>query len=77
MQSFELEELDGAECCFCKMGIQETRNDPVDINIVLNEEMAQKDGASQSFYAHVQCLYEKLHEDARGYLIKKKENKKP
>jgi hypothetical protein len=70
---YDIKEIDAVECCFCKKDIQETRNDPVDITIVLHEEMAQKDVAAQGFYAHVQCLYEKLHEDVRGYLLKKRE----
>jgi|GEM_PF-3334455 len=70
MEDFE---LDGFECCFCKQNIHETRNDPVDINIVLNEDMVQKTGASQNFYAHIACLYERLHENVRGYCIRKRE----
>jgi ribosome-associated translation inhibitor RaiA len=66
-------DLNGYECCFCKKEIQETRNDPVDINIVLHEDMIQKTEAAQSFYAHIACLYERLHQDVRGYCIKKRE----
>ncbi len=55
----ESAELNGFECCFCKKSIQETRNDPVEINIVLNEDMIQKTEVSQSFYAHIPCLHEK------------------
>lgn len=68
-------ELEGFECCFCKKDIQESRNDPIDINIVLHEEAQQENGTSQSFYAHITCLYERLHEDVRGYLLKKREKK--
>jgi hypothetical protein len=70
MENFDIE---GFECCFCKQSIRETRNDPIDINIILNEEMIQKTGASQSFYAHAHCLYERLHQDVRGYFVKKRE----
>lgn len=35
------------QCCFCKMGIKETKTDPIDINIILNEDNIKKQVVSR------------------------------
>jgi hypothetical protein len=66
--------ITGFECCFCKKSIEEDSVDPIDINIVFNEDMINKTGSFQNFYAHFKCLKEKLHESMRGYLIREDED---
>ncbi len=53
-----------------KKDIEENKVDPVDINIIFNENMKIKSGSFQNFYAHFYCLKEKLHKDVRGYLVR-------
>jgi hypothetical protein len=62
--------IDGCQCCFCNEGIVETKTDPVDINIIYNEDMIEKTGRFQNFYAHFDCLRQKLHDNIRGYFVK-------
>lgn len=62
-------ENSGFECCFCRQSIIETKIDPVDINVVYNEDILNKTGCSFNFYAHYKCLKEKLHENMQGYLV--------
>ena len=57
-------------CCFCNESIIENKVDPVDINVVLNEDMQKKNGSFQNFYAHFDCFKQKLHRDIQGYLLK-------
>jgi hypothetical protein len=65
-----LNEINGFECCFCKQSIEENKVDPVDINIVLNEDMQLKTGSFQNFYCHFDCLKKRLHKDIQGYLVR-------
>jgi hypothetical protein len=65
--------IKGFECCFCKKSIKETKIDPIDINIVFNEDMIEKTGCFQNFYAHFDCLHERLHKDIQGYFVKEDE----
>lgn len=55
---------------FAIKGIEENHIDPLDINIVYNEDMLQKTGSFQNFYAHFYCLKPKLHKDIQGYLVR-------
>ena len=64
-----IKEITGFECCFCKKGIEKTRDDPVDMNLILNEDMQNRTGIFQNFYAHFLCLKSKLHKDVQGYFI--------
>jgi len=64
------DEIDGAMCCFCNKGIEENKVDPIDINIVFNEDMLEETGSFQSFYAHFYCLKPTLHKDIQGYLVR-------
>jgi hypothetical protein len=57
------------KCCFCNEGILENNVDPIDISIVLNEDMQKNNGSSQSFYAHFNCFKQKLYKDLQGYLV--------
>ena len=62
------------ECCFCKQSIEENRIDPVDINIIFNEDMKHKTGSFQNFYAHFYCLKKRLHKDVQGYMVRDDED---
>lgn len=61
--------ITGFECCFCKKSIKETQNDPIDINIILNQDMQEKTGTAANFWAHFDCMSERLHPDVQGYLL--------
>jgi hypothetical protein len=62
--------ITGFQCCFCAKGIKEDRVDPLDINIIFNEDMKNNSGSFQNFYAHFSCLKEKLHTTMQGYLVR-------
>jgi hypothetical protein len=64
-----IKEIKGFECCFCKKGIKETKTDPIDINVVFNEDMIKKTGSFQNFYAHFDCFHATLHKDIKGYFV--------
>jgi hypothetical protein len=50
-------------CCFCNRGIESSKVDPADINILINIDKPADQRYSQDFYCHVMCIREKLHED--------------
>lgn len=58
------------QCCFCNEAIKEDSVDPLDMNIVFNEDMIAKTGSFQNFYTHFHCLKEKLHPSFKGYLVR-------
>jgi hypothetical protein len=64
----------GFSCCFCNQGIIENKTDPVDIKIILNEDVLKKTGCEQIFYAHFNCFKEKLHQYFKGYFVKDNED---
>ncbi len=66
--------ITGFECCFCKKSIAENSVEPLDITVVFNEDIKQKTGSFQNFYAHFFCLKKKLHKDSQGYLIREDED---
>ncbi len=57
-------------CCFCNKSVDENLVDPLDINIIFNEDMVKKTGSFQNFYAHFECLKDKLHPNVKGYLVR-------
>ncbi len=59
----------GFMCCFCNQGIIENKTDPIDINVIQNEDKQNKTGCDQSFFAHFNCFKEKLHRYFKGYFI--------
>lgn len=66
--------IDGVMCCFCNKEIEENKTDPLDINIIYNEDMLQKTGTFRNFYAHFYCLKPTLHKDIQGYLVRTDED---
>jgi hypothetical protein len=61
------------QCCFCAKGIEENKVDPIDINIVFNEDMKMGSRSFRNFYAHFYCFKEKLHKSTQGYLVRSDE----
>lgn len=57
-------------CCFCNQGIIENNVDPLDINIMHNIDVLNKTRREQTFYAHFDCLKEKLHPYSKEYFFK-------
>lgn len=57
-------------CCICNQTIIENKVDPIDINIVFNEDMKLKTGSFQNFYAHFDCLKKFLHKNMQGYFVR-------
>jgi hypothetical protein len=49
--------------------INSTDTDPCDVNILINIDKAKDKQDNQTFYCHVDCFKEKLHEKIRGYLV--------
>jgi hypothetical protein len=56
------------KCCFCKQSIESNKTDPCDINILINFDKSKEKQYSQSFYCHLNCFKEKLHEDMKQHL---------
>jgi hypothetical protein len=59
----------GFQCCFCINSIEENKVDPVDIKLIFNDDMKNQADTFQLFYAHFNCLNEKLYPPVRDYLL--------
>lgn len=57
------------QCCLCGQGIVETNVDPLDINIMGFKKNYSQDRSSVTFYAHFECVKNKLHPYFQGYMI--------
>ena len=64
-------------CCFCNQGIIENKTDPLDVNIMQNDDVQNNTRTSQSFYAHFYCFKEKLHHFPKTYFIKFEDDDEP
>lgn len=56
-------------CCFCNTMIESNQVDPCDLNILINVDKPKEKQDNQTFYCHVRCFEERLHENIRNYLI--------
>lgn len=56
-------------CCFCDKIIKSTNVDPCDLNVLINCDKSKEKQDNQSFYCHINCLREKLHENLIKLLI--------
>lgn len=52
-------------CCFCNQIIRSSRTDPADVNILINIDKEKDQQYSQTFWCHVECFRDKLHEKVR------------
>ena len=62
-------EFDRCQCCFCAGGIDENNINPVNMNIVFNNDMQNTTGISHNLYTHFKCLKKTLHKTMQGYLV--------
>jgi hypothetical protein len=62
--------INGFECCFCQQAIEDNKVDPLDLALIINEEMKKNIShrSTLNLYAHSKCLHDKLHPYYRGYL---------
>lgn len=56
-------------CCFCNTMIQSNDVDPCDLNILINIDKPKNKQDNQTFYCHIHCFEQKLHNNMRGYLV--------
>ena len=53
-------------CCFCNQGIVSSKVNPADINIQINFDKPKDQQYNQSFFCHVECFREKLHDSVKN-----------
>jgi hypothetical protein len=56
-------------CCFCNMLIESDNVNPCDLNILINIDKPKDKQDNQTFYCHIACFKEKLHEEIKKLLI--------
>jgi len=56
-------------CCFCNTMIVSTDVDPCDINILINVDKPKQEQDNQTFYCHVSCFKERLHDNIKKLFI--------
>lgn len=56
-------------CCFCNIMIESTKVDPCDINILVNIDKVKEEQDNQSFYCHVECFKQKLHQNIKNLFV--------
>lgn len=56
-------------CCFCNLKIDSSNVNPCDLNILINCDKPKDKQDNQSFYCHMQCFRNRLHEDIVKLLI--------
>jgi len=56
-------------CCFCNKIIESTKVDPCDINILINLDKPKQQQDNQTFYCHIDCFKEKMHQEMRKSLV--------
>lgn len=54
-------------CCFCNKDIKSSKINPTEINILINFDKSKDLQHEQSFFCHVECFREKLHESIKNY----------
>lgn len=56
-------------CCFCNQMIESTNVDPCDVNILINYDKAKEQQDNQTFWCHIRCFREKLHNEIKNLLV--------
>jgi hypothetical protein len=54
------------ECMFCGLGIE--HEEPLQVILVRQSEAGRRDAATSSYWTHLACLRDRMHEPRRGYL---------
>jgi len=53
-------------CCFCNQGTESSKINPADINIQINFDKSKDQQYNQTFFCHVECFREKLHDSVKN-----------
>lgn len=56
-------------CCFCNKIIESNNVNPCDLNILINIDKFKDKQDNQTFYCHIECFKENLHENIRPMLV--------
>lgn len=56
-------------CCFCNKIIKSNNVNPCDLNILINIDKPKDKQDNQTFYCHIECFKENLHEKIRPMLV--------
>ncbi|HEV2916971.1 MAG TPA: hypothetical protein VGW78_04440 [Candidatus Babeliales bacterium] len=59
----------GVLCCFCNQNIAITNVDPCDINILTNWDKSKTKQNNQTFWCHLECFRNKMHENMKIHLV--------
>ena len=52
-------------CCFCNKGIESSKFNPAEINILINFDKSKDIQYNQSFFCHIECFRDKIHEELK------------
>jgi hypothetical protein len=58
----------GFVCCFCNQSIESNRTDPCDVNILINWDKHKNKQHNQTFWCHLECFKNQLHDKIQSYL---------
>ena len=59
----------GMTCCFCNKSIIVTNLNPCDINIMTNWDKPNDKQKNQTFWYHLECVWQKIHPDIQQHFI--------
>jgi len=54
-------------CCFCDTFIEPSNGDPCEVDILINFDKPKNKQSNQSFYCHINCFKNQLHEQIKSY----------
>jgi hypothetical protein len=55
-------------CCFCNKKIESSNVNPADLNIQINWDKSKDMQYNQTFFCHIECFKEKLHDSIKNSL---------
>lgn len=56
-------------CCFCNKIIESDKVNPCDLNILINIDKPKEKQDNQTFYCHIDCFKDRLHEEIKKLLV--------
>ena len=56
-------------CCFCNIIIKSDEVNPCDLNILINIDKSKDKQDNQTFYCHINCFKDKLHDEIEKCLV--------
>lgn len=60
---------DNVLCCFCNENIKSDEINPCDLNILTNWDKSTDKQHNQTFWCHLACFREKLHQKMQLHLV--------